>query len=414
MASNVGMEDIDNSMTQDPSNSEDFGTMGEIITRTVVLKCVNKHRPFFRQDFYEHLGDLLQDEDVVAFGSVGRNDLWHLVVESKEAKTRVMAAGDFYVDRTLVKVSALGKEEFLARIHWAPLHIPMDCITFGLARTCEVISSKFERSPKSVWSHAPTLVRTVLLRGDMENVPHLMDVGCGKYKCTVLVTITGRKPVCLRCKGIGHMRNDCVTPYCRLCKEYGHMPEDCKRPKSVPSYSRTVQGKPTDLSQHEDSQSILSQHPPSLSAEKQVSSVQQPGDQLAKSKPIQPTADTQTDTDDTKVIHTTQESVVIPCAQPPKIQEVSSESEMIPDTQPEEFKVVPGKRKVPTNSPNRSTKKVPKVGDPSTVPNSPSFGTPSSFSVLEGVNEMGEFSDTGSDITTSQEGRSWGNDDSWS
>ena len=43
----------------------------------------------------------------------------------------------------------------------------------------------------------------------------------------LLVTVAGRKPLCLRCRRVGHIRRACTTPYCRRHGVYGHSTEEC-------------------------------------------------------------------------------------------------------------------------------------------------------------------------------------------
>ena len=63
------------------------------------------------------------------------------------------------------------------------------------------------------------------------DVPHLITVALGDEvggdTAELLVTIPGRKPLCLRCRRVGHVRRDCTTPYCRHHGEYGHSSEQC-------------------------------------------------------------------------------------------------------------------------------------------------------------------------------------------
>jgi hypothetical protein len=242
----------------------DFGDPADIISRTLVFKIPNKKRTIFRKDFKPHVGKVLQDCDVVAFGSVARNDTWHMTVSTKGARTRVLQAGNFYIEDQQVRVSCLGQEEFIARVHWCPFHVPMGVLAEELNKSALVISAKFERSPHSPWENAPTLVRSVLLRGDKERVPHLLEVGTGDFRSNVLVTITGRLPVCLKCQRTGHVRRLCETPQCRHCKQFGHYSEECERPTTAPAYASVVRP-PQDLSDNDDSQdasqSLLPQQP---------------------------------------------------------------------------------------------------------------------------------------------------------
>jgi len=237
----------------------------DIIDRTIIFRVMNKKRYFLRADFQVHVDMLVDEKDVFGFGSPGRNDVWHLTLTSKEAKSRVMVAGDFLVDNTLVRVRSMGTDEFVARIHWLPMFIPFTTVVQELAKHGEVLSFRWEKSPGSHWAEAATLVRSVTMRGDLEKVPHLMEVGWKQHKAEALVTITGRKPLCLRCRDGGHYRKECKALYCRYCRVYGtHVTEDCKRPKTAPAYAQAVRP-PTDLSEYEEpmeaSQSLLTKPP---------------------------------------------------------------------------------------------------------------------------------------------------------
>ena len=74
-----------------------------------------------------------------------------------------------------------------------------------------------------------TGVRSVVMTGNPKDVPHVMTVCHPKTNQAYefLLTIRGRKPLCLRCRHEGHYRRDCFTPFCRHHGEYGHTTESC-------------------------------------------------------------------------------------------------------------------------------------------------------------------------------------------
>ena len=76
-----------------------------------------------------------------------------------------------------------------------------------------------------------TGIRSVVMSGNRDQIPHLLQVAdpvtAENYK--LLCVITGRKPLCLKCKHVGHYRRDCTTPYCRHHDTYGHDAEDSSR-----------------------------------------------------------------------------------------------------------------------------------------------------------------------------------------
>ena len=62
-----------------------------------------------------------------------------------------------------------------------------------------------------------TGVRSIVMTGDSREVPHIMHVvnptTCETFE--LLLTMVGRKPLCLRCRREGHFRRNCTTPFCR-------------------------------------------------------------------------------------------------------------------------------------------------------------------------------------------------------
>lgn len=165
----------------------------------------------------------------------------------------VLAAGNFYIEDQIVKVASLGEEEFVARIHSCPFFVPQEVLSEVLGRYAEVRAIKFETpQATSPWLDSITLVRTVVLCGEKEDVPHILTVPNGKYVIDMLVTITGRVPVCLKCRQRGHMRKKCTASQCRHCKLFGHETEDCPRPMTAPAYSSVVKGPERDFEDKDD------------------------------------------------------------------------------------------------------------------------------------------------------------------
>ena len=172
---------------------DQFGSPNEIFDITLVFKIPNQDKVFLREDFCPHVSQILLMEEVVALGTTGRNDLWHLVVTSLEETQKLLIAGDFYVDANLVTVSSLGDVHFQARIHWLPLYIPMGLVLDALERSATVVSSHFERTRQGPWTNTATMVRSVLLKCNMDQVPHLLNIPFQNGVFSALVTITGRK-----------------------------------------------------------------------------------------------------------------------------------------------------------------------------------------------------------------------------
>ena len=96
-----------------------------------------------------------------------------------------------------------------------------------------------------------TGIRAVVMSGNKDDVPHTLSVTCPKTGDTFmfLLTIRGRKPICLRCHEVGHYRRDCFAPYCRFCQSYDHTSESCSSSKS---YASAARGKGNEVAESAD------------------------------------------------------------------------------------------------------------------------------------------------------------------
>ena len=96
------------------------------------------------------------------------------------------------------------------------------------------------------------------MSGNREQIPHILQIAdpvTGEvYK--LLCVITGRKPLCLKCKGVGHYRRDCTTPYCRHHDAYGHDSEGCSAAKSYAAATRRDLRKQVDSSDYDTEEEI--------------------------------------------------------------------------------------------------------------------------------------------------------------
>lgn len=59
----------------------------------------------------------------------------------------------------------------------------------------------------------------------IEDLPHQLRVA----EDVALVHVPGRAPLCLRCRGTGHIRRECRVPRCGACRRFGHDETQCVR-----------------------------------------------------------------------------------------------------------------------------------------------------------------------------------------
>ena len=97
-----------------------------------------------------------------------------------------------------------------------------------------VLSIVDEKLSQKGFEGVATGVRSIVMTGDSREVPHIMHVvnptTCETFE--LLLTMVGRKPLCLRCHREDHFRPNCTTPFCRHHSEYGHATEGCAAARS--------------------------------------------------------------------------------------------------------------------------------------------------------------------------------------
>ncbi|KAI0232163.1 hypothetical protein LSAT2_017482 [Lamellibrachia satsuma] len=119
-------------------------------------------------------------------------------------------------------------DQFKVRVHWAPPFLPNDTITNFLGRYGKVHSITYEKSLSKSFEGVATGVRTLIMSGNRQELPHIMTTWDEDgNRSELLITVTGRQPLCLRCRQVGHLLRECFPSYCRHHGEYGHSTETC-------------------------------------------------------------------------------------------------------------------------------------------------------------------------------------------
>ena len=136
-------------------------------------------------------------------------------------------------NRYTFRIWSAAKSQFVVRVHWAPPFMSNKFISVMLSKHVSIVSMDKERALSDGFDGLATGVRQIVLQGKMGDVPHTSSVVCPYTGVThtILLTITGHKPLCLRCNGEGHVRRDCNVPYCRHHEVYGHATESCAEAK---------------------------------------------------------------------------------------------------------------------------------------------------------------------------------------
>ena len=209
-----------------------------------------------REDFLPALEKIVDGKlgaSIVSFGQLARNTEWHLAVKDQSIKDKFMAAACLNVKGFSFRVRSADRTQFVVRVHWAAGRVPHEAIDASLGLYGTVVTSANEQSTVAGFEGVATGIRSVVMSGNREQIPHLLQVAdpvtAEVYQ--LLCVITGRKPLCLKCKGVGHYRRDCTTPYCRHHDAYGHDSEGCSAAKSYAAATRRDLRKQVDSSDYD-------------------------------------------------------------------------------------------------------------------------------------------------------------------
>ena len=110
-----------------------------------------------------------------------------------------------------------------------PYFLPNDVVGNDLvANGCKIVTVLYDKTSVDELKHCSSNLRTFIVETDQPTrIPHFVywnGMGMGGR---VMLTMTGRRPTCLRCSLPGHIRKNCETKFCRRCKRYGHELDNC-------------------------------------------------------------------------------------------------------------------------------------------------------------------------------------------
>jgi hypothetical protein len=240
----------------------------DIRSRTVVLTMDTRGKPYNRYDVAEALldtGCFNGPDEIICLGPLSRNAEWYITLSTERLKKVILNLGTLCVCRYTGTFRPAGSDEYKLRVHWLPPWIDSQSLCSSLTDLgLEVISLFTDKSTVKVHEHnfrnTEITVRTVIVKTDSKrNIPHVIDVedfGFGEtFKA--LITMSGRPPLCLRCKGEGHIRSKCDTPYCTLCKKFGHKNVDCSGHASYAGVLRAQDPEPQEDMDQEKEERVV-------------------------------------------------------------------------------------------------------------------------------------------------------------
>ena len=209
------------------ASSHDF--FKDRFERTVRCSLPTGGAPYSRGDFVLHLRETVGCKALEAIGPTSRGNVWELTFASKHDKTQFLDAGEFAIRGHTCTVSDLQKTRYRVRAHWMPYFLPNDVVGNDLvANGCKIVTVLYDKTSVDELKHCSSNLRTFIVETDQPTrIPHFVywnGMGMGGR---VMLTMTGRRPTCLRCSLPGHIRKNCETKFCRRCKRYGHELDNC-------------------------------------------------------------------------------------------------------------------------------------------------------------------------------------------
>jgi len=206
------------------------------VKRRTIKISLPRNYSYTRMDLAEALRQVhFPLSQVEALGTRQQNHQWFLTVKKEEEAADLLSEGVLLVNGKTGFISTLDDTTHRVRIHWAPYHLSQPVLTAALEAAlplgASIVQTGFEKSMVKGMEHVSTLVRFAVISfsGPSANLPHLLKVQQVGESFECLLTIQGRKPICLRCKQVGHVRSECVS--CHICKSNNHISSNC--PHSV-------------------------------------------------------------------------------------------------------------------------------------------------------------------------------------
>ncbi|KAM7296819.1 hypothetical protein ISCGN_021974 [Ixodes scapularis] len=202
---------------------------GPSVQNTVFLHADVKARPYRLEHFRDALALAALLPEVLALGAYQYNHVWAVTFKSDEGKKRLLAADEFKVkDRRCVLVDPCNQDVRL-KLHWLLHHVQDDEVRAALAPYGEVTGVTRDKWRVSGCTDMASTTRSVSLKlkpgVTVDDLPHQLRIAGD----LALVVVPGRAPLCLRCKGKGHIRRECRVPRCALCRRFGHDESQCVR-----------------------------------------------------------------------------------------------------------------------------------------------------------------------------------------
>ncbi|XP_077509115.1 uncharacterized protein LOC144120525 [Amblyomma americanum] len=202
---------------------------GRIVFNTVFLHADVRARPYGVEDFRDTLAHLKLLPDVTALGAYRMSHVLAVAFDSAHAVKKMLAAGEMQVKERRCLIIDPANQDVRMKIHWLLPGVPDEELRAAFVPYGKVTEVKAER-----WrvqgitdKGSTTRLGSLSLKAGvkLDDLPHQVSIA-GEL---ALVVVPGRAPLCLRCRGKGHVRRECKIPRCGACRRSGHAESECAR-----------------------------------------------------------------------------------------------------------------------------------------------------------------------------------------
>ena len=160
----------------------------------------------------------VEPDEIVGIYKVSPSDSVYCVLfKFTDIADQVVRLGPLHVGKSVFEAMKLNEQVVNVRVHWLPLFTPVP-LFFDNSILREIFGAYGEvigEIKMLKTAHEKVVVydgvREVKLRVDemkKHMIPHVVHFNSGQ---SVLLTIPGRPPYCLKCKTVGHTRGNCPT-----------------------------------------------------------------------------------------------------------------------------------------------------------------------------------------------------------
>ena len=145
-------------------------------------------------------------EEVDGIANGGPND--GFIVAFLDVTTADNISGQLSLQNMNFRCMPLYRQVVNVKLHWLPLYVGESFVKQFLQ---ELAMLSLLKETKQVLGRErlkvePMRVALEVTETPKMAIPHLVKFDCG---ASVLITMPGRPPLCLRCSRVGHMRRDC-------------------------------------------------------------------------------------------------------------------------------------------------------------------------------------------------------------